>query len=153
MLRSAFVRQVIAKQRLASMGDGAKIDSKVNIMFASNVSIGKKVKIQNGTVITAGPEHDRSVYIGDYALVGGNVLLATASYDVADKLTDYIRNYPPRRGPIYIAEGAFVGWYSIVLPNVRIGKKAIIKPFSVVTEDVPDNTVWSGVGHKDVLSR
>ncbi len=57
-------------------------------------------------------------------------------------IDDFILNSLPKEGPVEIGDGAFIGWHSIILPNLKVGNKAIVKPFSVVTEDVADNQVW-----------
>lgn len=142
LLRNTFMRNMIAHRRLGYMGDGSKIDFQVNIQNASNVKIGKKVKIQNGSFLSAGTGPDRSISIGDYTLAAGNIIIITSNYDIRTGLEGYIRDYPMRKGPVEIGEGAVIGWHSIILPNIKIGNKAIIKPFSVVTEDVADNEIW-----------
>lgn len=55
-------------------------------------------------------------------------------------------------GKIVIEEGAFIGRNVIILPNVRVGKGAIVGAFSCVTKDVPDGMVVGGVPAKVICS-
>lgn len=47
-------------------------------------------------------------------------------------------------GCIELMDNSYVSMYSIVMPNVRIGRNSIVSTMSVVTSDVPDNTIVSG---------
>lgn len=46
--------------------------------------------------------------------------------------------------PMYIKENAWIGAGATVLADVTIGKNAVVAAGSVVTKDVPDNTVVAG---------
>jgi len=46
--------------------------------------------------------------------------------------------------PIVINEHAFIGLRAIVMPGIKIGKKAIIGAGSIVTKDVSDYSVVAG---------
>ena len=39
----------------------------------------------------------------------------------------------------------FIGSNSIILPNIRIGSNVIIAAGSIITKDIPDNSVVAGV--------
>lgn len=47
-------------------------------------------------------------------------------------------------GPIIIKDNCMIGINSIILPNIKIGPNSIIGAGSVVTKDVPENTVYAG---------
>ncbi len=47
-------------------------------------------------------------------------------------------------GPITIRDNSFVGVNSIIMPYVTIGPNSIVGAGSVVTKDVPPNTVYAG---------
>ena len=55
-------------------------------------------------------------------------------------------------GPIYIGDNTFIGINTIILPGVRIGNNCVIGAGSVVTKDVPSNTVYAGVPAKMICS-
>ena len=47
-------------------------------------------------------------------------------------------------GKVIIGNNVFVGYGSIILPNVRIGNNVVIGAGSVISKDVPDNSVVVG---------
>lgn len=47
-------------------------------------------------------------------------------------------------GIVNIGDNTFVGWGSIILPNVTIGKNCIIGAGTVVSKNIPDNSVVAG---------
>ncbi len=51
-------------------------------------------------------------------------------------------------GCVEFMDNVFVSMNTIIYPNVRIGKNCIISAGSVVTSDIPDNSVASGVPAK-----
>ena len=48
------------------------------------------------------------------------------------------------KGPVIISDNVWVGEGVVILPDVSIGKNAIIGANTVVTKDVPDNAVVAG---------
>jgi acetyltransferase-like isoleucine patch superfamily enzyme len=54
--------------------------------------------------------------------------------------------------PITVGNDVYIGIDSIILPGVNIGNKCIIAAGSVVTKDVPDNSVVGGVPAKYIKS-
>lgn len=55
-------------------------------------------------------------------------------------------------GIVKIGDNTFVGYGSIILPNVKIGSNCIIGAGSVVTKNVPDNSVAAGNPCKVICS-
>lgn len=53
-------------------------------------------------------------------------------------------------GKIVIRDNCFIGHGAIIMPGVTIGPNAIVAAGSVVTKDVPENTVVSGIPAKEV---
>ncbi|MEO5564070.1 MAG: NeuD/PglB/VioB family sugar acetyltransferase [Chitinophagaceae bacterium] len=45
----------------------------------------------------------------------------------------------------HIGEGCLIGIGAIILPNIRIGNNVIVQAGAVVTKNIPDNAVVSGV--------
>lgn len=46
--------------------------------------------------------------------------------------------------PVIIGDDVFIGVNSIIMPGVSVGSRVIVGAGSVVTKDVPDNTVVAG---------
>jgi acetyltransferase-like isoleucine patch superfamily enzyme len=54
------------------------------------------------------------------------------------------------KGGIVIEDDVWIGFGVIVLDGVKIGKGAVLGAGSVVTRDIPDNTVAVGVPAKTI---
>lgn len=64
-----------------------------------------------------------------------------------DKYADVVKY-----GRIEIGEESFIGAKSVIMPGVKIGRNCVIGAGSVVTKDVPDETVVAGVPAKRLCS-
>lgn len=80
------------------------------------------------------------VYIGDDTLIGSHTVLATVNHGL--KPSERADNFPV---PIHIGKQVWIGSHVTILPGVTIGDHAVIAGGSVVTKDVPENTVVGGV--------
>lgn len=101
-----------------------------------NIHIGKHVFINMGCKF----QDQGGIFIGDGALIGHNVVLATLNHAMS----------PRDRGtmipaPIHIGKNVWIGSNSTILPGVTIGDGAIVAAGAVVTRDVPENTIVGGV--------
>ncbi|WP_274878883.1 sugar O-acetyltransferase [Vibrio harveyi] len=105
--------------------------------YGYNIEVGKNFYMNtNGVILDCG-----KVIIGDYVMIGPNVTLCTAGHPI-DTATRY--TYEEFAKPIYIADKVWIGANVVVLPGVRIGFGAVVGAGSVVTKDVPENTVVVG---------
>lgn len=87
------------------------------------------------------------IRIGNNCLFGKNVTITDNSHGNID--VDSLNKVPIARqvyskGPVVIEDNVWIGDKATVLPNVHIGKNSIIGANSVVTHDVPANTVVGG---------
>ena len=104
-----------------------------------NIHIGRHVFINMGCKF----QDQGGIFIGDGALIGHNVVLATLNHAME----------PERRGdmlpaPIHIGKRVWIGANAAVLPGVTIGDGAVVAAGAVVTKDVPANAVVGGVPAK-----
>ncbi|WP_246287277.1 sugar O-acetyltransferase [Lacticaseibacillus absianus] len=84
---------------------------------------------------------DGPIYVGDYTMIGPNVVLATAGHPVDPSLRE--RGYQYNM-PVRIGRNCWLGAGVIVLPGVTIGDNVVVGAGSVVTRDLPDNVVAVG---------
>lgn len=82
------------------------------------------------------------ITIGKNVTIGPMALLVTGAHEIADS-SRRAGNLTPK--PISICDGAWLGAHSTILPGVTIGEGAIVAAGSVVTKDVPPNTLVAGV--------
>ena len=101
-----------------------------------NIHIGKNVFINMGCKF----QDQGGIYIGDGALIGHNVVLATLNHAMSPE--DRASMIP---APIRIGKRVWIGANATVLPGVTIGDGSIVAAGAVVTKDVPENTVVAGV--------
>ena len=78
--------------------------------------------------------------MGDGALIGHNVVLATLNHD-----EDPDRRATMHPAPIIIGKNVWIGANATVVPGVTIGDGAIVAAGAVVTKDVAANVIVGGV--------
>lgn len=75
--------------------------------------------------------------------IGDNVTLSKVSILAHDGSTQHAIG-KSRVGKVIIGNNVFVGYQTIILPNVHIGDDVIIGAGSVVTHDIPSNSIAVG---------
>lgn len=113
------------------------------------VEVGDQSSIHPGCIIFAYVE---PIKIGSGVMLASNCALYSYDHGVAPH--DLIRKQAPvSKGPIVIGDESWLGFGSIVLSGVTIGKGAVIGAGSVVTHDVPDYAIVAGVPARVVKMR
>jgi lipopolysaccharide O-acetyltransferase len=111
----------------------------------SKVEIGKNVQAYHNLHIGA---IDR-VIIGDRVLIASGVYISDHSHGNYSGENQTSPNIPPvnrllHAKPIYIGSDVWIGEKVSILPGVKIGDGAIIGAGSVVTKEIPSNTIAVG---------
>jgi acetyltransferase-like isoleucine patch superfamily enzyme len=120
-----------------SVGDETKIGAFVEIQ--KNSSVGRRCKISSHTFICEG------VTIEDNVFVGHGVTFINDSYPRATTAEGELQTESDWRvETTLVKRGASIGSGSTILSNLVIGENAIIGAGSVVTRDVPANTIVAG---------
>lgn len=104
--------------------------------YGKHIVIGKNVFINTGCRF----QDQGGITIGDGALIGHNVVLATLNHDENPSLRHIL--HP---APIVIGPNVWIGANATIVPGVTVGEGAIIAAGAVVTRDVPARTVVGGV--------
>jgi acetyltransferase-like isoleucine patch superfamily enzyme len=119
------------------VGDETKIGAFVEIQ--KNATVGKRCKISSHTFVCEG------VTIEDNVFVGHGVVFINDSYPRATTAEGDLQTEKDWRVETTIVKkGASIGSGSTILSNVTIGENAIVGAGSVVTKDVPANTIVAG---------
>ena len=84
---------------------------------------------------------DTHIYVGDYTMLGPNVVLATAGHPICPELRQRAYQF---NMPIHIGKNCWLGAGVIVLPGVTIGDNSVIGAGSVVTKDIPSGVIAVG---------
>jgi len=104
-----------------------------NVYVDKNVIIGKNCKIQNNSSIYHGVTLEEGVFIGPHCVLTNDKHPRAIGCDGKLKTdSDWTE------GKILAKEGASLGARVVVLPDVTIGRFALVGAGSVVTKDVPD---------------
>ncbi len=134
-------------QELFSQLTGNKVDESFMCFppfytdFGKNIKIGKDVFFNTGCSF-----QDRGgIFIGDRALIGMNVNMATLNHgvDLKTRGTTYA-------APIILEEDVWIGSNATILSGVTIGKGSIVAAGAVVSKDVEEFTIVGGVPAKKI---
>jgi len=114
---------------------GAQIGSHCNIcdhcFIENKVIIGDNVTIKSG------------VYLWDGVTIKNNVFIGPAAVFTNDRYPRS-KNNDYKQEKILLNEGCSIGANSTILPNITIGKYALVGAGSVVTKNVSDFTIVFG---------
>jgi len=135
-----------AEVQSSSIGEGTKIwqycvilkkavigkncNINFNVFIENEVIIGENVTVKSGVQLWDG------LTIEDNVFIGPNVTFTNDSTPRSKQPYKLLRTN--------IKEGASIGANSTIIGGVTIGRYALIGAGSVVTKDIPDNTLWFG---------
>ncbi|MBZ5631001.1 MAG: N-acetyltransferase, partial [Acidobacteriia bacterium] len=119
------------------IGDASRIGAFVEIQ--KNARIGRNVKVSSHTFICEG------VSIEDNVFVGHNVSFINDKYPRSTNAGGQPQSEADWEVvQTRVKRGASIGTSATILCGVTIGENAIVGAGSVVTRDVPDNTIVAG---------
>ncbi len=84
---------------------------------------------------------DAHIYVGDYTMIGPNVVIATASHPINPELRQRVTQF---NLDVHIGKNVWIGAGAMILPGVSIGDNSVIGAGSVVNKDIPANVVAVG---------
>lgn len=119
------------------IGDESRIGTFVEIQ--KNARIGKRCKISSHTFICEGVTIEDNVFIGHGVMfINDSYPRATAPDGGLQTEKDWVVE------PTVVKSGASIGSGATILSKVTVGENAIVGAGSVVTKDVPPNTIVAG---------
>ena len=119
------------------IGDETKIGAFVEIQ--KNATVGKRCKISSHTFVCEG------VTIEDNVFVGHNVAFINDSYPRATTEEGGLQTEADWKVErTIVKKGASIGSGSTILSNITVGENALVGAGSVVTKDVPPNSIVAG---------
>lgn len=133
------IRELFSELIGQKVDEGFGLFPPFNADYGQNIKVGKNVFINSGCCF----QDQGGIEIGDNALIGQQVVIATINHDFA----------PEKRGnmfpaPVKIGNRVWIGAHATILSGVTIGDNSIIAAGAVVTKDVPANVVVAGVPAK-----
>lgn len=129
------------------MGKGVFIGDNVALMrthkIISNgkvgaVSIGEKVTFGSNVYI----EYSGDVIIGNHVDLSNGVKIYSHKHDCYE-IVHSAKN-TPSANKVVISDNVWIGANAIILPGVTIGEYSVVGAGSVITHDVPSNSIVAG---------
>jgi acetyltransferase-like isoleucine patch superfamily enzyme len=124
---------------------GVEIDNSVQVLTPFNTDFGANIRLGKGVFINKSCMFVDlgGIELEDNVLIGPDVKILSVNHPLDPKI---------RRGVILksvkIKRNAWIGAGVTVCPGVTIGENSVVGAGSVVTKDVPNNTVYAGVPAK-----
>lgn len=131
----------------SDIGDGTRIwqfcvvlpEARIgrNCNICANVLIENDVVIGNNVTVKSGVQLWDGVIVEDDVFIGPNVTFT-------NDLVPRSKHYPEKFEKTIVRKGASIGANSTIVAGTIIGEYALIGAGSVVTKDIPANTLWYG---------
>ena len=129
------------KDLFGSCGQNVYLQQGFNCDNGKNIHVGKDFLTNfNVTILDIAPVH-----IGDYCMIGPNTLICTVGHPLSPAKR---RQKMAIASPIRIGNDVWIGSNCTILPGVTIGNNVVVAAGSVVSKDIPDNSVVAGVPAK-----
>lgn len=139
-------KQRIYRKMFGSIGEDVYIDIDFRCEYGKNIHFGNKVIVNmNCTFLD-----NNRINIGNNVMIAPDVKIFTATHSV------HLSERMPERSapnasicdtiayPVTIDDGVWIGGNATILPGVTIGRNSVIGAGSVVTKDIPANSIAVG---------
>lgn len=143
-----FFKTLLLKLMGAKIGKNVFIYPGVWITPGRNLTLGNNVDLAKDVLITT----SGGVFIGDRTLVGYRTQILSANHSIPP-IGEPFPVSGDELSPIYISKDVWIGANCIITAGVTIGEGSIIAAGSVVTKDVPPNSIFGGVPAKLIKMR
>ncbi len=130
------IREIMSRLTGRTIDDTFRLFPPFYTDFGKNTHIGRDVFINSGCHF----QDQGGIEIGDGAMLGHNVVLATINHDLDPEM--HRKNH---YAPIHIGAHVWVGSNATILSGVTVGEWSVVAAGAVVTKNVPPYTVVGGV--------
>lgn len=131
------------------LGEYCRIGSNVILETQENgsITLGNHVRINQGSVLVA---YDQMT-IGDDCLIGEYCSIRDANHGI--ELNALMRTQPHTHAPIIISNNCWIGRGVTILKGVHVYQGCVIGANSVVTKNIPDQSISVGIPAKVIRTR
>jgi acetyltransferase-like isoleucine patch superfamily enzyme len=131
------MRGFLARLAFKRCGRDLQIARHVCIVRPDNLEIGHSVYLAYGVwMIAAG-----GITLEDEVMLGPYAVIASGDHT---RRNGSFRHGEPKRAPVRIRKGAWIGAHAVVTKGVTIGEGAVLGANAVCTKDVPPFAVAAG---------
>lgn len=127
---------------------GCKVDGSVSLLgciaLIGEGNIAPRLTIGEGSVVAPHVTFglDAPITIGENVSISPHATLYTATHAIGFGSRRMSLIVTPK--PIVVEDGVWIGMHSLILPGVTLGQGCVVSAGSVVTQDVPPNTLVAG---------
>lgn len=129
--------------------------SGINMPMDSNIYMGANFFKPSGITIGHDSLVGSNCFLDGRAplIIGNHSSLASEVMIYNDEHNIHSPNYENSFGQVIIGDYVFLGPRVIILPNVKIGRGAVVAAGAVVTKNIPEFEVWGGIPAKKISDR
>tara|TARA_B100001057_G_scaffold136039_3_gene135522 strand:- start:5874 stop:6491 length:618 start_codon:yes stop_codon:yes gene_type:complete len=130
-------------ERALSFGfpKGCRVREGAKIFNIENLDIGEYCWIGENAILDA----SGGLKIGKHCSIGPSVFIWSHTSHLTNlAMKNKINSNLIKRKKTEIGDGCFIAGPSVILPGVKIGSKVLVRPFSTVTKNIPDNSLVDG---------
>ncbi|WP_425448167.1 2,3,4,5-tetrahydropyridine-2,6-dicarboxylate N-acetyltransferase [Dethiothermospora halolimnae] len=121
-------------------------------IIRDKVSIGKNAVIMMGAVINIGSNIGKNTMVDMNAVIGARAIIGENCHVGAGAVVAGVLE-PPSKTPVIIEDNVLIGANAVLLEGVRVKKGAVVAAGSIVTKDVPENSVVAGIPAKVIKKK
>ena len=131
-------RKKLLREMFAEIGENCYIEPPFHANWGGrHVHFGSNVYANFGLTTV----DDTHIYVGDCTMFGPNVIVASAGHPICPELREKAYQY---NFPVHIGKNCWIGAGVVIVPGVSIGDNTVIGAGSIVTKDIPANSVAVG---------
>ncbi|MEL7271430.1 MAG: acyltransferase [Bacteroidota bacterium] len=136
----------ICEKKFSEFGEGSEFRPYAFAINCSQIRLGKRVVIRPGSMLFADVRYkDKGlIKIEDDVLIGSGVHIYVSNHKFgeSDKTVIEQGHFEPLNTTL--KKGCWIGANAILLPGVTIGENSVVGAGSIVTKNVPNNSVVVG---------
>lgn len=137
----SFVMTDDERAALFGLPKGCRIRENAKIISPENLLCGEHVWIGENAVLDA----SGGLEIGSHTSIGLTVFIWSHTSSFTNlTMENYSASPYIERKKTKIGSGVFIGGPSVIYPGVTVGDKVVVLPMSVITQDVPSNSIVGG---------
>ena len=151
MLFAYYLINYIQGRRLAQIGQKCHISPTALLRYPTRIIIGNECLLNHNNVLQAGKK-DAVIKMGNYVMCGPNVQIFAYDHGMAMCDVPMIQQ-PYTEADVIIEDDVWIGAGTIIVAGAKINRGVVVAAGSVVTGELPANTICGGIPAKVIKNR